>query len=637
MSFLTPEPLAHVSVFVAEDDVAPVTAALMRAAALHLDVSETERWTPNPAWADHAEAYRALRDRADAVARTLGLADAPLRDGGDAPLRPERERPALESDVLRLETRTGGWRDDLAAAEARVAELEEARERVALLAPLGTPVEALRDLEHHHLAIGSLPSENVERVAAALFQVPFVLIPLERGVTSTLVAAATAREDGHVLDRALRAAFFDPAPLPPEASGAPDAAKRALDASLADARERLAAIRADGEALREELADLATRTRARIATHVQLCDAIRRFPFRDGVYVVGGWLSDARRAAVEADLHAVATRPLVVEALPAGGGAPGAPPRAVPTLVRTPRWLRPFETLVDTFGTTEYRELHPTVLVTAVFLFTFGMMFGDLGHGAILAAIGGVLALRGVRLGVVVAAAGGAAMAFGAAYGVAFGAEVFPAPWLQPLHAIFEILIAAVLAGVAIVNAAMVLNLVTTWRAGARVRFWIGKYGVLDVAFYWALLGGGAATFLGALPGAAWAAVALPLAAAVMLREPLEAVLAGVPPRWGEHLVPGFFELFETTIGNVSNSLSFVRMGAFAVAHEGLSQMVLSYGQGPSGWAVLLLGTTLIVGFEGLIVAIQALRLSYYEFFGRFFGGRGVRFRPLAFAGGPHD
>ena len=92
---------------------------------------------------------------------------------------------------------------------------------------------------------------------------------------------------------------------------------------------------------------------------------------------------------------------------------------------------------------------------------------------------------------------------------------------------------------------------------------------------------------------------------------------------------------FEAVIAYLSNSLSFVRLGAFAVAHEGLSQMVLQYGAGGgSGWAVLVVGTLVIVGFEGLIVGIQALRLSYYEFFGRFFQGRGAPFRPLSFAGG---
>ena len=97
-----------------------------------------------------------------------------------------------------------------------------------------------------------------------------------------------------------------------------------------------------------------------------------------------------------------------------------------------------------------------------------------------------------------------------------------------------------------------------------------------------------------------------------------------------EALVTGFFELFETVTGYASNSLSFIRLGAFAVAHEGLSSLVVSYSGGRWGWVVLLLGTALVVGFEGVIVGIQALRLEYYEFFGRFFQGRGQPFVPLS-------
>ncbi|HEM47308.1 MAG TPA: ATPase, partial [Alphaproteobacteria bacterium] len=206
--------------------------------------------------------------------------------------------------------------------------------------------------------------------------------------------------------------------------------------------------------------------------------------------------------------------------------------------------------------------------------------------------------------------------------------------WLQPLHAIFELLIAAVIAGVAILNLGMALNLVSAWRVRDMARFWLDKSGVLGLALYWTLLGGGLAVFSGALPTGAWLALLAPLAALMWFREPLTERLRGGRPKIGDHLVTGFFELFEAVIAYLSNSLSFVRLGAFAVAHEGLSRMVLQYGGGGSGWAVLLIGTLVIVGFEGLIVGIQALRLSYYEFFGRFFQGRGAPFRPLAFAGG---
>lgn len=631
----TPERLVDVSLFVSRQDIEPVTEALMHDEALHLNLQESEQWSPDPSWTERTETYRALQDRARRLATTLGA--TPSSDGRTtAPPprqpRPSRDLPALQSDLLRLETRGGSWIDDLRAAERSVHDLEAARHEVELLLPVHAPVEDLRALRYHHLAVGTLPSENVERVAAALFQVSFVLLPLERSVDRTLIAVATPSEDGPVLDRALRSAFFEPIQLPRQASGRPATALATLDDLLDEARRTLERVRSEGDALRSDLGHEMIRLQAEIERNLELCEVIRHLPFRDGVYVIGGFIPKRRLDEVSAHLRDAAEGPLVIQALPPDASSHGT---SVPSLVHNPRWLKPFEVLVDTYGVTGYDELNPTLIAAATFTFMFGLMFGDMGHGAILAALGAFLTYRGLSAGMVVVAGGLSSMLFGALYGVAFGAAVFDALWLQPLHSIFELLIAAVLAGVVILNLGMVLNLISAQRSGDRLRFWLDRSGVLGLLLYWTLLGGGFAVFQGLVPTPVWLAALLPLAALTMFREPLEERLRGGRPSWTGNLVGGFFELFETLIGYISNSLSFVRMGAFAVAHEGLSQMLLSSSSGgPSGWLVFLLGTLVIVGFEGLIVGIQSLRLSYYEFFGRFFQGRGTRFRPLVFAGG---
>ncbi len=98
----------------------------------------------------------------------------------------------------------------------------------------------------------------------------------------------------------------------------------------------------------------------------------------------------------------------------------------------------------------------------------------------------------------------------------------------------------------------------------------------------------------------------------------------------------GFFELFETVISLMSNTLSYVRMGAFAVAHGALSLVIailaelVSPGHGVGYWMVIVLGNAFVIGFEGMIVGIQTLRLEYYELFSKFFTGGGVPFSPLA-------
>jgi len=78
-----------------------------------------------------------------------------------------------------------------------------------------------------------------------------------------------------------------------------------------------------------------------------------------------------------------------------------------------------------------------------------------------------------------------------------------------------------------------------------------------------------------------------------------------------------------------------VRVGAFAVAHAGLSAVIfiladmVSATQGPGYWITLVIGNIFIIGFEGMIVGIQTLRLEYYEFLSKFFTGSGKSFLPL--------
>jgi len=624
----TPDRLVDVSIFVGEGDVEAVTAALMREGALHLEAQETEQWAPSPRWAELADVYRGFLARLDEVKGALGIEGGSLGHTETVP-RPTRDRLDIESELLRFEARVGGWQDEANAARAAVHELTDAARQLELLTPLEAPVEDLRTLRHEHVTIGTLPTENVSRVAAALFQVPFVLLPLERRDARTLVAAATAAEDAHVLNRALRSAFFEPVGLPDHVTGVPPEALATVNEELESARADQEQIATRGDALASELREELLATISRARRDLEACEALRRFPYHDGIYVIAGWLPERGAEDVAERLRAVAKDPIVIESLPLTRGA-----RNVPTRMRNPKWLKPFEALATTFGLAGYDELNPTLVAAIVFLFMYGMMFGDIGHGAILLLAGLALARR-MPFGIVIAAAGASATLFGVAYGVAFGAEVMHAPWLRPMHAIFPLLISAVVAGVVILNVGFALNLVSAWRNRDMPRFWLDKNGVLGIALYWALLGGGAAVFLLGLPAGVWAILVAPLALGMWFREPLAERMHGVKAPFGAHALTGFFELFESIIAYVSNTLSFVRLGAFAVAHEGLSSMVLRYAGGPTGWIVLVFGTLVIVGFEGLIVGIQALRLQYYEFFGRFFQGRGRPFQPLAFEGGP--
>ena len=98
-------------------------------------------------------------------------------------------------------------------------------------------------------------------------------------------------------------------------------------------------------------------------------------------------------------------------------------------------------------------------------------------------------------------------------------------------------------------------------------------------------------------------------------------------------VVQAFFELFEVLLSYFSNTLSFVRIGAFAVSHAAMMEVVLMLAGAENGaspnWIVIILGNAFVCGMEGLIVGIQVLRLEYYEMFSRFYKGDGRPFKPF--------
>jgi len=630
MSMLAPEAMLETNLFVLEPDLEIVTAALARTEACHLEDPLPEGWSPAVEWTELANQYNLLTQRLVSMLSILGL--KPPRDRAqNFDLCPTRDRRDLEAQTSALEARIESWQRDRGQARQELDRIQLGESQVRLLLPLDVPVEDLRRLEYQSVALGIMPAENVARVAEALFQIPFILIPLETRKDRALVLAASSTENAAVLDRALKSAFFEPITLPPEALGRPAEAVVALKRRAQEIQEHLNELDRERRKLASELAPELIGLWRRASADEQIAAAIRRFPKHGEVSLISGWVPASDLERLRAAVEKAAGHPVAMEVL-----KPDPKRQNVPSLVRTPRWLQPFEELVTTFGLSSYNELDPTLIVTISFLLMYGMMFGDVGHGLLLLLVGLWLRRR-LIFGTLIAAAGASGMLFGLLYGTAFGQPALHAAWLRPLEGMWTILLSAVGGGVVLLNIGFALNLVNAWRARDWPRLLLEKNGLVGIALYWTLLGGGVGVGFGVLPKRVLLFIPA-LCALLWMHEPLAQWIWGRPsPPMSEALVTGFFELFETATGYASNSLSFIRLGAFAVAHEGLSSLVVSYSGGRWGWLMLLLGTALVVGFEGVIVGIQALRLEYYEFFGRFFQGRGQPFVPLSlYTGGRH-
>ena len=295
------------------------------------------------------------------------------------------------------------------------------------------------------------------------------------------------------------------------------------------------------------------------------------------------------------------------------------PPAGVepPKLLRNPWWSRPFELFTRTFGTPGSTEVDPSPLLAAIVPLLFGYMFADVGQGLVLLVAGYWLSSRwqGARL---IMVAGISASLFGFLFGSVFSYEgLLPALLFHPLHDPLLTLALPIGFGAILLVLGQLLEGLESWWRG-ELRDWLLQESGL-LLLYLGALAGAIRQELGviALLGAIWFVTGNTLAAGHWYR-----VFAALG------------KLLEDGVRLLVNTVSFARVGAFALAHAGLSAAIITLADSTDSLIgsllILLAGNALIIVLEGLVVSIQTTRLVLFEFFIRFFHGTGRPFRPLA-------
>lgn len=635
--------MLHVELLIPETEVLSATEALMASGVFHLAAAEqpggVKATETAVNWHNCALDFAALERRILTVMEELHITpDSPPAD--IHLIAPE----VAQRDIVHFEQEAEPLVEALDAARRHLALLQQSTRQLQPLLGIEVDLGQLRELRYTYAVLGTLPASNEERLRSSLEQLPYLLIPLRRDGDLLVVLLCGARQHADILERAARSAYLNPLPLPEQYRGTPKEALLALQEGQQRTHQHIAEYEAEIERLRTlrvlHLRSLLWRVRAsRTVT-----ETIARYDYLRHLYAVDGWVPADALPTLQETLLAISPR-IVIEASPPAVEEHA----AVPTSLENPSLLRAFQSLVTTYGQPGYGELDPTPLLALTFPFIFGLMFGDVGHGALLALVGALLLSRKVPAwrglapwGGILLACGLCAAGFGALYGSFFGFEnILPALWLRPLENTLGVLLFAVGAGAVILSLGMLYHILNA----AITRNWgqllFDHSALAGLLFYWALIGLGVKAFGVTLPlsNGVLGGVALVSGAALTFSEPLETLLRGQRPRFpdgvGTYLILAFFELFETLLTLFSNTLSYVRMGAFAVAHGALSLVVFIIAsiltrKGSVGyWIVIALGNLFVIGFEGLIVSIQTLRLEYYEFFSKFFTGNGTRYRPL--------
>ena len=512
------------------------------------------------------------------------------------------------------------------------------------------PFDQLGESAFLHFALGRLPSDNLDALREKAGG-NVVLLPLPGGPDANALVAVTSRKGRYALDTALEQAGFKR-----ETVSVPEGQTPALiaaEGSKEQARlaENLKQAGAALAALAESTLPVLDEMERAVDTELRLLAAQENFPHTAATVLMTGWIPAAGLPAVERRLRELTHGRCVIESTPPDD----VPDAEIPVLLRHPRLLRPFEMLTTGYGVPGYRELEPTLFVAITFMLMFGMMFGDVGHGAVLV-LGGLAAwrtghARKVRdLGVLMGLGGISSIIFGWIYGSFFGLEFFKkhALWRDPLEGDpMALMRAAVGIGVLIMSIGLVLNMINRFRKRDYAGGFLDKFGVVGALFYWgglALMFKYAALKRLGLEGMAVAlVVAVPLAIWV-LKEPVAHVIRSRRGQVGEEgenlfgaVMESGVEAFEAVLGYMANTISFVRLAAYAMSHAAIlmatfvmaAEVKQMAGGDVFSVLVIIAGNLVAILLEGVIASVQALRLEYYEFFSKFFTGDGQAFAPF--------
>lgn len=594
---LRPRPARWFEILAARDDATLALEALARTGAVELEARASAGLPP--ALADVRpllEQFHALETRHHAYWPTSGLA-------------PSRFPEAPARTLARCLERIRAWCADAEPVIATLQRLEA--ERSSLVHWRGV-LGALADAA---LDVGLLARAG-PCVQAALFTLPVhAQLPAPEGA---LVRRVELDGGAHLLVVAppaeLEAIAMHAGTLHGRRLAVPDWLGADVDENLRALDARLAAIDRDAQALRETLQGL---HRAH-DLHRCLGDAGRLQWVIRNVHAleegdlfcwITGWSSDRDGVRLARALEHSGARALLHFPRPPAAAK-------APMLLDNPWWARPFEIFGRALGVPSASEADPSPLLAVAVPLMFGYMFGDVGQGLVLALAGAWLRRRFVVARLLMIG-GVAAAVFGALFGSVFGLHALvPALWLNPLDDPLRVLVVPILAGAVLLALGLVL-------AGVQA-FWRG-----ELAGWLASEAATIVVYLGVLssfahPGGAWAAIAG--AAWYCAGRAIVARRAGA-------LLPAAGELVERTLQILINTLSFARVGAFALAHAGLSSAIVALVDAadavPARALVLVGGNALVIALEAMVVSIQTTRLVLFEFFTRFMAAEGRAFRPL--------
>ena len=534
------------------------------------------------------------------------------------------------------------------AKEAAAAKLEEEKRNLSIaehFAGLDVEIEQILKMKYMKAHFGKLPKDSMEKLEAYKDNkyVDFAVCTKDKTHCWGVYFTPLSKEDE--IDRIFEGLYFEPAELVgenetpgeriegykkelPLLEKQVDEAQRNLDDYLDDNSEQI------------------TRYLSKLE-ELYLYSGIRSKAMQyHNSFIIVGWIPAENKKQIKKRLKKI--RSVELDFADAKEEIDKRPP----VKLKNCFLAKPFEFYTDMYGVPNYNEIDPTLFIAITYTIIFGIMFADIGQGICLSVIGMLMwKLKGMKIGRILTPCGISSVVFGTIFGSLFGFEHV----LDPLYfamgfkekpievmtskSIIVILLAAVAIGVLLVITAMCLNVYSSIKQGHIGRALFSANGVAGIVFYSALVFGMVAELMFnlhilTLPYIL-GLIVLPFLL-IFFEEPLDGLIAKSPDwkpeSWAGFIMEHIIESIMVLLEYVTNTVSFLRVGAFVLVHAGMMMVVfvLADTAGPVAyWPIVVFGNAFVMVLEALLVSIQVLRLEYYEMFSRFYSGEGRAFEPV--------
>lgn len=497
------------------------------------------------------------------------------------------------------------------------------------LVSVDSKIENLYNLKYMKFRYGTVPTKNLEEINRKIDNTDAIYFELKREEEYTWILYLTTEEFLGKVDSFFNVQDFERIWLPKEASGTPEEFINQIEKNI---KENLTKI--DKE--KEELQNLRIDAKEiLIGAYKQLLlyenvNILKKYIVHDqnGTFYIVLWVSKDNVENIKSILSNYKNVDYDIfdddEDIQA------------PTKLKNIKIFRPFETLIKMYGVPNSKEIDPTGLVAITAFIMFGFMFGDVGHGLVIFILGLILAKRKASLGPVLAIGGISSIIFGVLYGSVFGKEDIIKPILiSPMDNIQTMLISGIAVGSIFILIAMIFNIINGIKNKDLQKCLFDKNGISGFLLYGLILADVAVYFLKGqmlIPINVIVIVSIILILLILFGDTISSKLEKKKEQAKTPMVEKIFEIIEMTLSFASNTISFLRLAAFAINHVGLCMAVYLLADMSSGVgniAIAIIGNIVVIALEGLIVGIQVLRLEYYELFSRFYEGNGREFKSI--------